>query len=199
MEYNLEKIAEKQRIKKSFKKIIKIIFTIFIILLFILMVLINYDENNERGKLGELYLFNIVSESMKPTINKDDIIVVKKVSIEDLKEGDIITFHYENRVISHRISKIDIGNQKNIHTKGDNNESEDTFIIDNNQIYGKVILKIPKLAEYIQYLQKGKGFINVLLSIIIIYIFYNYKSEKKYKRKIVRRKYEIKKIRDKYK
>ncbi len=199
MEYNLEKIAEKQRIKKTFKKIIKIIFTIFIILLFILMVLINYDENNDSGKLGELYLFNIVSESMKPTINKNDIIVVKKVSIEDLKEGDIITFHYENRVISHRISKIDINGQKNIHTKGDNNESEDTFIIDNSRIYGKVILKIPKLGEYIQYLQKGKGFINVLLGIIIIYIFYNYKSEKKYKRKIVRRKYEIKKIRDEYK
>lgn len=199
MEYNLEKITEKQKIKKVLKKIIKVVFTIFIIFLFILMMLINYDENSDRGNLGELYLFNIVSESMKPTINKNDIIVVKKVSIDDLKEGDIITFHYENRVISHRISKIDSGNKGNIHTKGDNNKSEDTFIIDKSQIYGKVIMTIPKLGEYIQYLQKGKGFINVLLGIIIIYIFYNYKSEKKYKRKIVRRKYEIKKIRDEYK
>ena len=80
---------------------------------------------------------------MKPTLNEQDVVIVKGCKSDELKLGDIITFNRQEEIISHRI--IDIFKEENklkIKTKGDNNEIEDNFILEEEDIIGKVCFKL---------------------------------------------------------
>lgn len=106
----------------------------------------------------------VLSGSMLPEIAIKDIVVTKKVPAEDLEVGDIITFiapdsRYGGISITHRI--LDKYYDESIgsytyRTKGDNNNVADSALVPNNNILGKVILKLPKLG-YIQDLLSSKG------------------------------------------
>lgn len=88
------------------------------------------------------------SNSMYPAIKRGDAIIIKKMPKKDhesLKEGDILVFKNDKHTILHRITKIarDDNDQLVFKTKGDNNNSEDDFIIKSKDIIGIVILKLP--------------------------------------------------------
>lgn len=100
----------------------------------------------------------IISPSMVPTIKVEDAIIILRQEPEQLKVGDIITFNssdprYSGLTITHRIVGIEKSNDGNLlfRTKGDNNNTEDTSLVSTDNIYGRVILKIPKIG-YIQYI-----------------------------------------------
>ena len=92
---------------------------------------------------------------MIPTINVyDSVVDVRVTSDEQLKVGDIITFHSnyidtDGYTITHRIVKKQLNNNGQYYyiTKGDNNESEDRGYIFLNDIEGKVLLKISQLGK----------------------------------------------------
>jgi len=102
--------------------------------------------------------YTIVSPSMVPTINVLDIIVTKRVSNPtDLKKGDIITFNstdyrYSGVTVTHRIYAIEKTSDGKylFTTKGDANNTKDATRITFDDIYGKVLLRVPKVG-YIQY------------------------------------------------
>ena len=145
-------------------------------------------------------MFHIVSESMQPTFYKDDLAIVKSCNLEELQKGDIITFKQEDRIISHRISEITYKKgEKQFITKGDHNEVEDLEPVNLQNIYGKVVFIIPKIGKFVNYIQTISGFINVCILIVIICILVNFREKVINNRKIKRRKYEIKKLRDNYK
>ena len=196
MKYDVEKISNKIKNKKMTKKIIKYIILVALIILFIINLILSFEENTHI--LG-IYMFNIISESMEPTFYKDDLVVVKKSSEKELKVGDIITFKQEDRIISHRIDRItkDKGEIKFI-TKGDNNEVRDKELVEIQDVYGKVLFSIKKVGKIIHYIQNARGFINIAMFIVILFVLVSLRDNQKNSRKIKRKKYEIKKIRDNY-
>lgn len=138
--------------------------------------------------------------SMQPTLNINDVIIVKDCDIKELKIDDIITFNKDKKIISHRIiKKIEKNDKFFFLTQGDNNNIEDKGLIEEKQIYGKVIFKIPKVGIIVRLLQNKKGFMQIAIFVIIIFVLISMKSEEKNRRKILRKKYEIKKEREKYK
>ena len=196
MRYDVEEISSKIKNRKITKKIFKRVILIILIILFVVNLILSFEENTHI--LG-FYMFNIVSESMEPTFFKDDLVVVKKIEVSNLQKGDIITFRQEDRIISHRIVKIIIekGKMKFI-TKGDNNEVQDKDSIEINNIYGKVVFSIPKIGKLIHYIQNSRGFINIFIFVIIVFVLVSLKDNQRNNRKIKRKKYEIKKLRDNY-
>ena len=197
LEYDVEKISHKIKNKKRTKKIVKFVILIILIVLFIVNLMLSIEE---KTHIFGIYMFNIVSESMEPTFYKDDLAVVKSCNIEELKKGDIITFKQEDRIISHRIADImkEKGEEQFI-TKGDNNEVEDVEPVNTQNVYGKVVLVIPKIGKIVNYIQNVRGFINVCILIVIICMLANFRDNMINTRKIKRKKYEIKKLRDNYK
>ena len=114
----------------------------------------------------------VLSGSMLPEIAVKDIVVTKKVEAERLEIGDIITFiapdsRYGGISITHRIiDKVydeSLGSYS-YRTKGDNNSIADASLVPNNNILGKVILKIPKVG-YIQDLLASKG--GIIIAVLI--------------------------------
>lgn len=196
MEYNVEKISNKIKTQKRTKKILKYIALSILIVLFVINLILSFEENTHI--LG-IYMYNIVSESMEPTFNKNDLVVVQKVSPSSLKKGDIITFENEGRVISHRILEIsNLKNEITIQTKGDNNDIPDPYQLTVEKVYGKVVFSIRKIGKFIAYIQNARGFLNVAIFVIIVFILISLRDKQKNTRKIKRRKYEIKKVRDSY-
>ena len=153
-----------QKIKFFFNFITKIILYFLFIVLIIVGVLFliyffdmiyNLKQGTYKPPLFNTYI--IVSPSMVPTINVEDAIVIKRENVENLKVGDIITFNssdprYSGITITHRI--VDIIKSDNgslsFKTKGDANNSADMSYVKESDIYGKVILTVPKLG-YLQY------------------------------------------------
>ena len=89
----------------------------------------------------------IATASMYPEIAIGDIVIVKKCSINDLKEEDIIEYQIEDQNIVHRVKEIENdGNIFKITTKGDNNTQEDAEPVFEEQLKGKVIFKIKYLG-----------------------------------------------------
>ncbi len=197
MEYDVKKISHKIKNKKRTKKIIKFIILISLIFLFIVNLMLTIEE---KTHIFGIYMFNIVSESMEPTFYKDDLAIVKSYYYEELQKGDIITFKQDDRIISHRISKIVKNkNEKQFITKGDNNKVEDIESVNTQDIFGKVVYVIPKIGKIVNYIQNVTGFINIFILIVIICILANFRENVINNRKIKRKKYEIKKLRDNYK
>lgn len=202
MEYDVQKISTGIKYKKIRKNTINgLIFTI-VILLFIINVIGLYKNSVEEDDVADvfgLYFFNIISGSMEPEIHEGDLVIVKKTPWNELKENDVITFKNEENIISHRIKKIITGNNDTSYkTKGDNNEVEDNFEVLPSQIYGKVVFNINNLGSLVNYIHTIKGLTNLVIIICLIYIITIINERKKNKRKDKRRKYEIKKIREKY-
>ena len=118
--------------KKSKKSnLIFILLIIFLILnLFLKFCVLKNDAN-----LFGITILKVSSNSMFPTIKKDDYIVIKKQ--KDYEIGDIITFKSkEDCLITHRI----IEKYENVFiTKGDNNNISDDEQVKKDVIFGKVI------------------------------------------------------------
>ena len=196
MKYDIEKISNKIKNKRMTKKIFKYIILNVLIVLFIINLILSFEENTH---IFGIYMFNIVSESMEPTLYKNDVVVVQKSETSQLQIGDIITFKQDERTISHRI--LDITEEKGttkFETKGDNNEIADPDKVDSGQVYGKVLFKIKKIGKIVEYIQNIRGFINILFFAVIVFILVSLRDKQKNTRKIKRKKYEIKKMRDNY-
>lgn len=196
MKYDVDKISNKIKNKKMAKKAVKYIVLVTLIILFIINLILSFEENTH---IFGIYMFNIVSESMEPTFYKDDLVIVKRCKMQELQKGDIITFKQDDRTISHRMIAItqENGEFKFI-TKGDNNDILDKETVEMKDVYGKALFSVKKIGKFIHYIQNARGLINIVIFIIIIYVLISLRDNQKNSRKIKRKKYEIKKIRDNY-
>lgn len=95
------------------------------------------------------YFFLVVgSGSMEKELYVGDMVLVEKITNYDtLVEGQVLVFKKENKTIIHRI--VDINRENDIisiKTKGDNNNSEDKWIVNDKDIIGIAKWKIPYIG-----------------------------------------------------
>lgn len=166
-----------RRKKGIFLKIV--IYTITIILLYNFLVIGLTEITNKRNKgiLG-FRAYIIITESMKPSINPGDIIVIKEVKDEDLSVNDIVTVETKTGINTHRIVRIEPGLNKQYVIKGDNNNVEDEGTIEINQILGKMIFRIPVLGKVAKALQDEVYVIIIIIILLQIFIHYQNTQEK---------------------
>ena len=196
MEYDIEKISNKINNKRMTKKIFKYIILSVLIILFIINLILSFEENTH---IFGIYMFNIVSESMEPTLEINDVVVVQRCEPSQLQKKDIITFQQDNRIISHRIMDITKENGTiKFKTKGDNNDIPDPGKVEEGQVYGKVLFPIKKIGKAVSYIQNARGFINIAIFVVIVFVLVSLRDKQKNTRKMKRKKYEIKKMRDNY-
>ena len=93
----------------------------------------------------------VLSNSMYPTFARGDAVVVQKLEKKEfskLKKGDILYYSKDGKLVIHRIIEIKETEEKKleIKTKGDNNNTEDNWIIKEEEIIGKVKFMIPYIG-----------------------------------------------------
>ena len=92
----------------------------------------------------------VLTYSMDPTFTRGDAVIIKKMDSSEkklLQKDDVIQYRRKDTTVIHRIVDIvDNQGERGYILKGDNNESDDPFIVYDNQIIGKATLIIPKLG-----------------------------------------------------
>jgi signal peptidase I len=137
------------------------------------------------AKLG-LNFFSVSSGSMEPTIPTGSLISVGKYRVEDLKEGDIITYQLSRgqgetpAVVTHRIVKVektedvkevpngDKVEQKTVvnyefTTKGDANTGEDSYKVRTTDLIGLYKGHVPKVGFITSFAQTPRGFVALVI------------------------------------
>lgn len=154
------------------KKVKKILFTIVTVILVILLAYNIYNFimikvlKHDVATINGYTMLEVVSGSMKPTINVGDMIIINTKD-KNYKENDIITYYDNNHnLITHRIINI---NDTEIVTKGDNNNTEDEAIY-SQEIIGKYVTKIANLGIILSSLKSPFTMIMILIIGILICI-----------------------------
>ncbi len=157
-----------------------------IMIIVFLVFVINFIDKQYNLKSGKnakdlFSAYTIVSPSMVPSINVLDVVVTMRVNNpEDLKKDDIITFNstdyrYSGVLVTHRI--IDIEKTTNgeylYTTKGDNNNTQDSSRISFDEIYGRVLFRIPKIGYIQYYLSSILGWVAIIIVPAIMIIGYD--------------------------
>lgn len=124
------------------------------------------DENSRGSSLGAYRILVVLTGSMSPVINPNDIIVVKNVPFEDITVDDILTFNLSHgetaRLVTHRAISVDAENRRFI-TKGDANGVADNTPVDFDRVVGEVVLVIPRIGAVTRFLSAPSGMISIVI------------------------------------
>lgn len=176
MKYDVESINKRKNKTKTIKKIVEII---AIILIYNIILIIVSSINGKNFNILGYKAYIVTTDSMQPSINAGDIVIVKNGKKDKIRQGDVITFNQNDEVITHRVIK-NITEESNVEyiTKGDNNNTEDIFKVKYDDVIGKVIITIPYLGKIISILD-NKIIILILLLVILIIIFIKIEKNEK--------------------
>ena len=109
--------------------------------------------------------YAIMTGSMEPRISPGDMVYIKAVDIDDLELTDIVTFHQDNEIVTHRVIGIDKARYM-ISTKGDANKYNDDRKISITQVIGRVEFVFPFIGYGLMYLQSDSGIISGTIFLI---------------------------------
>lgn len=91
----------------------------------------------------------IASGSMAPTIKKGDVVVIEKIDgkYNLLENGQVIAYKHGNIIVVHRlINIVESDNKYYFYTKGDANEGDDEWVVNEEEVIGIVNVKLPYIG-----------------------------------------------------
>ncbi|MCJ7740931.1 signal peptidase I, partial [Candidatus Microgenomates bacterium] len=100
----------------------------------------------------------VTSGSMEPKVLAGSVALVRPAEGKDLKIGDVIAFtspQDANQTILHRISQLADGA---IRTKGDNNNTADSWTIYPSSVKGRMIFTVPYIGQTAALMRTPVGF-----------------------------------------
>ena len=193
MIYTNDMISQFNKKKKNTKKIYRYITFPILIICIIFTIDVFFQKfilrKSNVSILGYSPLI-VMTGSMEPEIKKGDIIFVKSISQENLKNGDIITYYIPEgeKTITHRIIDISEKNGKIFYkTQGDNNNTPDSNLVSYDQIIGTIKFKINGIGKLLVYIFTGTGLCAVIIIVLIAYSISNEKRIKIIAREEARR------------
>lgn len=148
--YSLPGLSDIVQMKYFIKIIGCLVATIFLLLFAV----------NKRVFDGALGISYVLTASMEPALKVGSLVIFTKGG--DYKIGDIVTFASprSGEVISHRVVDSEEVNGNTLYvTKGDRNDLNDPWKIDNSQVLGKVAVALPFLGSLAVFGKTIKGLI----------------------------------------
>lgn len=100
----------------------------------------------------------VVTGSMADSININDMVLIK--SFESYDVNDVIMFKRNSNFVTHRIIEK---TEEGFITKGDANNTQDEWVVKEDEIVGKSVLVIPKVGFVLDYFKTPAGLIGILL------------------------------------
>lgn len=137
--------------------------TVFVYLLAICIViaavLFAASKSPNKSIFGYRY-YTVLTPSMEPTYSVGDVVIVKLANADEIEKGDVITFNPSNdsdAYLTHRVTEkltdYEGSGVTCFKTKGDANDTEDSFLIDSSRVIGTVSAGIPKVGYVIRFVQ----------------------------------------------
>ena len=164
--------------------IILCIILIPILIVNVTMIVKSLIEPGKVPTFGGYSPLIVLTDSMYPSIESGDLIVVKAVDAADVKEGDVISFFDPDStgssVVTHRVQSI--RPDGSFITKGDANNTEDQTPIPADQLVGRYQLRIPKAGNVAMFLQTTPGLIVCVGLPLLLLVGYELLRRRKYEK-----------------
>ena len=109
------------------------------------------------------------SESMKPSLNMGDVVIVGPVKGQ-IKPGDIISYERGGELVIHRVIEVE---DRNLQTKGDAVEDPDPWEVSLADVEGVFVFKVPYLGFLSSFVRTsfGWGVLVILPAVLLIGYF----------------------------
>lgn len=171
--------------KKKKKSVLDIIFTVLGVVLCVIMIPIvavnitliikSYTSPDQVPDFFGYKPFIVMSGSMEPTIMTGDLIVSKNINADDVKAGDVISYHLGDAVITHRVLEItaDGNGARQFIMQGDNNNAKDEKPVTDEMIEGVYRLRLPGVGNFALFLQKPTGLILFVACPLVLFFLYD--------------------------
>lgn len=180
-----KKFSKKDILKKILKLSLKILYDILIVFCVLLILVVVWQvvtDNNES--IGGYRLFRIISGSMVPEYNVDEVVVCKDTESEDIKIGDVIVYRGKtgeltNRLIMHEvIDKKEVEGKLIFNVKGIQNTTGDPDVYE-SQVLGVVIHR-SRILTWLYHLATStySSFVIIVILVINVFISFLPKREK---------------------
>ncbi|MDO9629766.1 MAG: signal peptidase I [Acholeplasmataceae bacterium] len=162
--------------------------------LLVLYILLEVFMPNMTIKVFQFKPFVVVTQSMEPVIDVDDMVVVLNPNVDKLKVGDIITFRADidyngtKEIVTHYIHTITENNDGDriFRTNRYGSTVPDTWILKDSDIIGVYAFRIRQLGVFVNFIKSPFGIAAVSVNLIVIgSIVYLVKSGKKEKIEVV--------------
>ena len=167
---------------KTAKKVASIVVSVVMWVIILLAALYAFTTlaTKEDGSVANIAGFTplaVQSESMSPTFEEGDLIIIQACDTSTLQAGDVITFHtiVDNKYAlnTHRIDSIAESNgARSYTTKGDNNAVTDQHIISDVDIVGKYVVRLPYMGNVMNFLSSSTGFLVVIVIPMLLFFIY---------------------------
>ncbi len=197
MIYTNEIIKKELEKKEKIRKKMKYLYIPLIVILLLGCSSIFFQKFIEKNKYINFFgykTFIVLTGSMEPSINAGDLVIVKGAEKNNIKPGDVITYSVGNteQTVTHRVTEIVEKNGKTYYkTKGDNNNSVDSELIQYENVLGTMSFKIGKLGLLVNALKTTGGIAAIALIIIIAWVYSSKKNDRILAREEIRKKYNI--------
>ena len=103
----------------------------------------------------------VLSGSMEPTIRTGDVVVDARIRPLEARIGDVVTFadpENRTRLITHRVRRVQrAANSVRFETKGDANNTAETWSVPVSGTIGRVEYRVPKLGYAIARINSRSG------------------------------------------
>lgn len=151
-----------------------------VIVVALLYTVVNLAGNNGISTILGYTVGSVQSGSMSGTFEKGDIIVSKQIDGEEIKEGDIISFWYNDPqaqqiiVVTHRV--IEIWEDGKIVTQGDvankANSVDKIEVISKGDVISRYSFKIPYVGAVLDFINTSTGFFVCILIPVFLFLFW---------------------------
>ncbi len=122
---------------------------------------------------GGYMMFRVVTGSMEPTVPTGALLISKSTDVAEVQPGDIICFRTQEaqiagKVVTHRVvEKLEAADGSILlRTRGDANLVSDSYLVDADNMIGKVIWhtgKDSKVAGIFSFFTNGVGFLGCIV------------------------------------
>ncbi len=133
---NYKRNIVKHDIKSSKKKTITNVISITIIAISVMFFIL----------ISGITKYNIIavgSDSMNPVIFRGDAVVLKKIKdYSKIKEGNILIYKKNDKIVIHRVTEVRKDSKYSFITKGDNNKTNDNYVVFEEEVIGISLFKI---------------------------------------------------------
>lgn len=130
-------MENKNKLSKIANKVVDVVLILTVLVLASAIgMMVFMNKNPEDAYLFGLKPVYVATDSMEPTMMEGALCLVKKADYEDIEVDDIIMSKIDDKIISHRVVSI---TPEGIRTKGDNSELEDAYLLQEENVKGKVV------------------------------------------------------------
>ena len=201
--YTNEMIKECKLKKNKFQKIINVVLSPIFILLTLISLFVLYKKFILKKQNIEVFgykFYVVLTGSMQPSICPNDVVVIKKQKINNIKKDDVITFSKSGSAttVTHRVVDV-ISKEGEVFykTKGDNNNAEDDELVLAENVEGKCVFKISKVGVILTSGLTGTSYILIVVFLILCYMRSSKKQDRIIERECARAQYNVYKYTDK--